>query len=228
MNASAQNASAGDKAALFFFYLTTKIEAPSKTMTGAAIKALIKSHVPTFDVSHTLVLEGIGSAPDTMIADDATVDLSHGHGEPPKHFLSKPPTSFGDRPVWMSPALAEHVARLAERFPASAITPGMSGMALVHVPALPLPAGWSKTHTDVWFLVPAGYPAANPDCFWADHDLRLADGKVPQNSNPHQNVPGTAIFALWFSWHITSGWHPATSDLRTYLHSIAARFQHAS
>jgi hypothetical protein len=80
---------------IFFFYLETKIIATTKIMTGAEIKSAIKAVVPTLDLTHDLVLEGHGRDEDKLIRDDDKVDLSHGHGEGPKHFFTRPPTNFG-------------------------------------------------------------------------------------------------------------------------------------
>lgn len=77
-----------------FFYLEEKIEAPDENLTGAQIKALIKAVVPTFDLTHELVLEGKGRDPDKPVGDDETINVSHSHGGP-KHFFSRPPTNFG-------------------------------------------------------------------------------------------------------------------------------------
>ncbi len=78
----------------FFFYLETKVTAPKLVMTGAEIKQAIRAMVPTFDVTHNLVLEGHGNAPDDLIGDEQSVNLDHRHGGH-KHFFSKPPTNFG-------------------------------------------------------------------------------------------------------------------------------------
>ncbi|MDX8450581.1 hypothetical protein [Mesorhizobium captivum] len=79
----------------FYFYLVEKIEADRSVLTGAEVKATIKARVPSLDVSHDLVLEGHGHDQDRAIRDDEPNDLSHGHGQGPKHFFTRPPTSFG-------------------------------------------------------------------------------------------------------------------------------------
>lgn len=78
----------------FFQYDGNKIEVDAQTLTGAAIKAAIKQEVPSFDVTHDLVLEGKGNDPDAVIGDNDPVDLSNQHGGP-KKFFSRPPTNFG-------------------------------------------------------------------------------------------------------------------------------------
>lgn len=80
---------------VFFFYLDEKIEADRSLLTGAEIKAATKARVPSLDLTHDLVLEGHGHEQDRAIRDDEPIDLSHGHGQAPKHFFTRPPTSFG-------------------------------------------------------------------------------------------------------------------------------------
>jgi hypothetical protein len=38
----------------------------------------------------------------------------------------------------------------------------------VAVPDLPLEPGWNQPTTEVCFVVPTAYPAAQPDCFSTD------------------------------------------------------------
>jgi hypothetical protein len=102
-----------------------------------------------------------------------------------------------------------------------------NGSTLIRVPRLRLPPGWSKPSTDVWFVVPVGYPGAMPDCFWAEPDLRLADGAQPANSG-QQAVGGTGPeVGLWFSWHLQR-WNPSTDAIVSYVHFIESRFRRVS
>lgn len=98
-----------------------------------------------------------------------------------------------------------------------------SGASVIAIPEFPLPQGWSKERTTVLFVAPVGYPLAQPDCFWADEDLRLSSGAVPQNSGTNP-IPERGGSNLWFSWHL-SGWSPNQSNLLTYINSIKARFK---
>lgn len=105
------------------------------------------------------------------------------------------------------------------------LTSGADGTTLITLPALAVPQGWSASSTAVWFVVPSGYPAAQPDCFWASHDLRLANGSVPANSG-EQAVPVLHVPALWFSWHL-SAWRPSHDNVTTYARFILRRFEDA-
>jgi hypothetical protein len=86
-----------------------------------------------------------------------------------------------------------------------------------------LPPGWNRASTQVKFVLPLPYPAAQPDCFYADQDLRLARGAMPVNSGmqPLNNVP-----MLWFSWHL-SAWNPQRDDVFTYVRFIESRLSDA-
>lgn len=100
------------------------------------------------------------------------------------------------------------------------------GTQLITIPEVKLPQGkWSKPTSSVRFLVPVGYPASRPDCFWSDPGLMLANGQVPQNTGanpiPHDERPG-----LWFSWHVAS-WSPNSDSLLKYLRVIFNRFEEA-
>ena len=124
----------------------------------------------------------------------------------------------------LHPTTAAQFEKLKRRFAAATIEPLPSGAALVTIPDFPLPPGWSAADTTVRFLVPVGYPGPQPDCFWANTGLRLADGRLPQNSNDPNPVPETSHMCLWFSWHVTAGWHPARDDLSTWVSAISGRF----
>lgn len=97
----------------------------------------------------------------------------------------------------------------------------VDGTTLIQVPSVPLPPGWNKPATRVWFVVPVGYPLARPDCFWAEHDLRLGNGGMPANSGM-QTIPGTTQQGLWFSWHISS-WDPGRDSLASYVRVMRER-----
>ncbi len=94
---------------------------------------------------------------------------------------------------------------------------------MVSIPNFPLPRGWNKPSTSIHFLVPAGYPYAQPDCFWADEDLRLEGGQMPTNTalQPVEGVGST----LWFSWHIGRPWKAGRDTLAAWATVVANRFE---
>jgi hypothetical protein len=96
------------------------------------------------------------------------------------------------------------------------------GSHVVSIPNVPLPPGWNARSTTVLFVVPVGFPASRPDCFWTDANLRLANGINPQNTG-NNPLPGQTQAYLWFSWHVQK-WSPNADSLSTYLHVIESRF----
>jgi Prokaryotic E2 family E len=112
---------------------------------------------------------------------------------------------------------------LKDYYPLAELRTLPSGAHLITLPNVPLPQGWSQPQTTLFFIAPVGYPLAKPDCFWADHNLRLSHGGMPQAANitpiPEINQP-----QLWFSWH-TEHWNPNRDNLLTYLRVIQGRFK---
>ena len=117
------------------------------------------------------------------------------------------------------PVAERELTRLTGRAPAATLRAQADGSLVVEVPELALPAGWSLPRTTVRWVLSAGYPAAQPDCFFADAELRLATGAMPINSGL-QELQGRQL--LWFSWHI-QGWRPGHDDLVSYLRFIESR-----
>lgn len=115
--------------------------------------------------------------------------------------------------------------QLRSRYPAASAEARPDGTILIVVPEVPLPPGWNQGATVVRFLVPVGYPAAKPDCFFADGSLRLANGSMPSGANV-QIPPGAGETCVWFSWHLAT-WNPAQDTLLTYLRVASERFKSA-
>lgn len=87
-------------------------------------------------------------------------------------------------------------------------------LAKITIANFPLPAGYSKQHSDLLLLIPMSYPNGKPDMFWVEKEVVLANGQVPQkadNIEPH-------VGKQWrrFSWH-SGNWNPGQDDLNTYL-----------
>jgi hypothetical protein len=115
-----------------------------------------------------------------------------------------------------------HIERLLRRRPDAQVQEVNGSGTLVSLPAFALPEGWSKPSTAIHFFAPQGYPYAKPDCFWADSDLRLASGAMPQSANTNTPITGVGRAALWFSWH-TDHWNASRDDLMTWIASIKER-----
>jgi hypothetical protein len=96
-------------------------------------------------------------------------------------------------------------------------TPG--GSVIVST-VMTLPPGWNKQQTRLWFVLPVAFPGAQPDCFFTEPDLRLANGAQPSNTG-FQVLDSQQL--LWFSWHLGS-WNPARDSADTYVRFIERRF----
>jgi hypothetical protein len=121
--------------------------------------------------------------------------------------------------------IAEQFAEVAARSKGATLERLASGAALVTIPNFILPKGWNRVETTIRFLALANYPFANPDCFWADENLRLASGGEPENSASNA-VPETRLGNLrWFSWHVQNNWNPSRDTLLSWIACIAGRFR---
>lgn len=120
----------------------------------------------------------------------------------------------------------EHLDQLALAFPGSSHQVLPSKAILVRVPNVKLPPGWSRPTTTVRFLAPVGYPHSQPDCFWAEVGLRLANNAMPNAANENNPIPEVNEPGLWFSWHV-SQWNPNRDNLLTFLNVIQDRFRKA-
>jgi len=128
----------------------------------------------------------------------------------------------------LSPITHRQFARVQERYPAVTLMELPSGAALLTVPNIPLPPGWSHPTTTIRFIVPAGYPGPAPDCFWSDVVLTVNGGGMPQASQPSSAIPETNMSPQWYSWHVTyaaKNWNPNRDDLMTYLSIVLDRFR---
>lgn len=118
--------------------------------------------------------------------------------------------------------LERELEEVRERFPSASMRQ-VSGQWLVSVPEVPVPAGWSRPVVTLHFFVSAAYPHANPDCFYIDGDMRLANGNMPENSGI-QHVDGAGAL-LWFSYHLTRPWKPGRDRLQTWIATLRGRLE---
>lgn len=114
---------------------------------------------------------------------------------------------------------------LRSRFPSAELLPAPNTVGVVVITDVRLPSGWSHPSTTVKFVVPAGYPLAALDCFWATAELRLASGALPQNAQVQvpPALPASGPH-LWFSWHVQT-WNPGRDTLLTYFRVVQDRFK---
>ena len=129
----------------------------------------------------------------------------------------------------MNPIIEEQLKVLQKNYPDASAKPLPSGAHLITVPDVKLPDGWNRQTVAILFLAPPGYPAGQPDCFWADPieepgALRFGAEKnqTPQASNDSNPIPEVGPRGTWFSWHLQS-WDPNRDSLLTYLNVIKQR-----
>lgn len=121
----------------------------------------------------------------------------------------------------MKSILDKQFTALEEKYPDLTIEARADGTSLIKIPNYGLPIGWNKASSNIYFLVPNGYPVAKPDCFWTDVDLTLANGGTPLNASVNASHGGPEQL-LWFSYHLSS-WDPNVDDLLTYVRVINQR-----
>ena len=119
----------------------------------------------------------------------------------------------------MTTHLEPELCRLKEHYPEATVSTLSDGVVLVTLGQVTVPHGWSLSAPTLAFVVPAGYPAAQPDCFYVVEVLTLAGGQVPQNSG-RQPLGGRDW--TWFSWHLQS-WRPGRDNLFTYARFVELR-----
>ena len=109
-------------------------------------------------------------------------------------------------------------ARLQASYSGASLEPQGDGTAWVTIPGLVTSPAWNQERATVRFVVPVGYPAAAPDCFWVEHPFTLKSGAPPLNTGAQPPFPGL----LWFSYHVQS-WAPPNITLLTYVGVIRQR-----
>jgi hypothetical protein len=116
--------------------------------------------------------------------------------------------------------LERELEEVRERLPAATMRQ-VAGQWLVTVSDMPLPPGWNQRSVTVHFLVPAGYPHANPDSFYTDDDFRLANGSMPSNATLQAFLDVGQV--IWFSYHLQRAWKPGRDRLQTWVATIRGR-----
>lgn len=123
-----------------------------------------------------------------------------------------------------------NLGREGDRLPLATSTPLGNGGFLILVPSVDIGPGWNRPAANVIFVLPPGYPSAQPDCFWVEPEgFRLANGGTPQSSNDSNPIPGDvnpARRTTWFSWHLQS-WNPNRDSLATYFGVVMKRLKPA-
>ena len=91
-----------------------------------------------------------------------------------------------------------------------------SGMTCVLFPGWPLPPGFDNDVADLLIRLSAGYPDVNPDMWWFDPPVRLADG----TELPATQVIEPHLGRSWQRWsrHFNNGqWQSGVDGLESFL-----------
>lgn len=124
----------------------------------------------------------------------------------------------------MLPFIAAELERLKVRWPDLTLDAVAHRW---HLPAWPLPGGWSQTACELWISCPPAYPQTPPDNFFTEAALKLADGRDPGSTSVAVLENGTAVRC--FSFHVQSGWNPEEGDgLETFLFGVTRRLAERS
>jgi len=114
---------------------------------------------------------------------------------------------------------------LLKDYPEATIEERPDGTFVITIPFIPLNGGWNQDRVSVAFIAPVGFPLSQPDCFWTDDSLRLANGGLPKNTG-FQTPPFASNPKLWFSWHLAA-WNPARNSLKSFIGAIRERLLRA-
>jgi hypothetical protein len=133
----------------------------------------------------------------------------------------------------LNPHIDTGVALLRTKWPQSHAVAGKHGQHLIVIPSVILPRGYRETICTVLFIAPPGYPAACPDHFFTDIEIRLENKAFPKNAlpvgsnnSPLQHWPQWEGNCQWWSWHLQM-WNPNQSSLYTYMNVIRQRLSPA-
>jgi len=129
-----------------------------------------------------------------------------------------------------NPHIESGIAQLRTRWPQTHFQKSRFGHHLVVVPSVNLPKQYRENICTVLFIAPPGFPAACPDHFFTDIEIRCADNL----SMPHRTNMGNGALleqlgwpqwknSQWWSWHLQM-WNPNQSSLYTYMKVIEQRF----
>ena len=91
-----------------------------------------------------------------------------------------------------------------------------SGMTCVVVPEWRLPKGLDRPTSDLLLRLSPGYPDVQPDMWWFDPPVRLADGR----DLPATDAVGTYLGRRWQRWsrHFNgSQWKSGVDGLESYI-----------
>ena len=131
------------------------------------------------------------------------------------------------------PLIEDGVERLRTKWPQTHAVPSKYGAHLIVVPSVILPKGYDKNICTILFVAPPGFPAACPNSFFTDIEIRLENKAVPYHSQPPDWSNAKVILREWPQWThcqwwkwCLQMWNPNQSNLYTYMRVIQQRLQY--
>jgi|SRR5579863_1998158 hypothetical protein len=128
------------------------------------------------------------------------------------------------------PLIDDGIERLRTKWPQTHSQRSKYGHHLIFVPSVKLPKQYRENICTVIFVAPPGFPAACPDHFFTDIEVRCKAGfGMPRNTNMGNGALLEQLGfpqwkdAQWWSWHLQM-WNPNQSSLYTYMRVIEQRF----
>jgi len=126
--------------------------------------------------------------------------------------------------------IEDGIERLRTKWPQAHAEKSKFGHHLIFVPSVKLPKQYRENICTVLFIAPPGFPAACPDHFFTDIEVRCDKSlAMPHNTNlgngdllRHLGWPQWKE-SMWWSWHMQM-WNPNQSSLFTYMKVIEQRF----
>lgn len=124
----------------------------------------------------------------------------------------KPGHGFAKKVKWkrgfeVPNRIDQEFALLRDRFPSLEY---VSAGQWIRIPSYPLPEGWNRTHSDVAFPIPAGYPGAPPYGIYVPAGITFK-GSRPTNYTEPTSTPFGGLWGA-FSWAPHDGeWRPTAN-----------------
>ena len=119
------------------------------------------------------------------------------------------------------PRVAEEIERVKADYPNLQVQQRPDGSMYILIPSISLPPGWNVPATKILVILPVQYPQAPPQGFYADANLKLADGRPPSGG-------GAASIDneqwLRFCWNPQS-WDMSREALWKYVKFVESRFR---
>jgi len=110
------------------------------------------------------------------------------------------------------PALLERqLERLSNVYPAAVVQRRPDGSMLITVPDLPLPPGSQPAGTNIFLVLPAGYPTAKPSGFETLRELKLPNGVSPSAGRGEHVIDGQTL--AHFCWQPNQQWENDENEL---------------